>query len=222
MARGTWGGALDPNIFKVTFRFRMGTSKCQTGFKVRDVAAQDNSAQQVAQQVSDTLNTPFRFLLSSNDVLESIDVIKMGTEEGGLVQFTPTLGQGGNTNVGTAKLPQFVCANVALKSEIRKRYGQGRMFLPLVNEAHVDENIINNDGVAAINGFLTPLSGNFTGSTVTHDLILVNAHGPLAQRKVPGVSGYRPALPASWYDVVSLRINAAATFLRSRKIGVGS
>lgn len=222
MARGTWGGLTDPNIFKVNFRWRTGSSHMQTGFKLRDVGVSDNTAQEVADEVATQLNTPFRFLLSSDDALEMIDVIKLGSEEGGVHLFTPTEGVGGATGVDTAIMPSFMAANVALKSEIRKRYGQGRMFLPLTEEGWADKDLINNTGVTQINGFLTALTDHFTGDPLTHDLLLVNAHPALAQRNVPGVPGYRPAIPASWYDVVSIRINTAITFLRSRKVGVGS
>ncbi len=222
MARGTWGGLTDPNIFKVNFRFTLGTNKCQIGFKLRDVAVQDNTPQEVADEVSTQLNTPFRFLIPSDSHLELIDVLKLGTEDGAVHQFTPTDGQGGSTASTGSRLPAFMAANLSLKSEIRKRYGQGRMFLPIVEENHLDGNLINNAGVVALNGFIDALTTHFTGDPATHDLILVNAHPALPQRNQIGTPGYRPALPASWYDVVSLRLNTTATFLRSRKLGVGS
>lgn len=220
MARGTWGGTLDPNIFKVTFRFKLGSSFCQTGFKLRDVGTNDNSAQDVADEVATQLETPFKSILKPTDSLEGIDVVRLGSEEGGWHPFSPTVGL--FSMADTEELPNFMCANISLKSEIRKRYGQGRMFLPLISETQVDGNILNSAGVARMNIVLTPLSDHFTGDPLTHDLILVNAHPALPQREAPGSPRYRPAIPASWYDVVSLRINNVATFLRSRKVGVGS
>lgn len=222
MARGTWGGLTDPNIFKVTFRWRSGTSHCQMGFKLRDVAVQDNTAQEVADEVSTQLNTAFRFLIRPIDALESIDVIKLGTEEGGVHQFTPAEGAGGDTANAGSWLPEFLCANISLKSEIRKRYGQGRFFLPIAQENYIDTNLLNNAGVTAMNGFVNPLIEHFTGDPATHDLILVNAHPALAQRGTVGVPGYRAAIPASWYDVTAVRVNTLVTSLRSRRVGVGS
>lgn len=220
MSRGTWGGALDPNIFKVTLRFKLGNSFCQTGFKVRDVGVQDNTAQEVADEVALQLEVPFKTLISPTDSLEGVDVLKLGSEEGGWHPFNPVGGTYGIANAN--QLPHFVACNVALKSEIRKRYGQGRLFLPFVNEADIDANIITGGGVNRMNGFLTPLADHFTGDPATHDLLLVNAHAAMPQRGVPGNPEYRPAIPATWYDVVSIRVNTVATFLRSRKVGVGS
>lgn len=220
MARGTWGGLTDPNIFKVNIQFLLGTSKCQTGFKLRDAAVQDNSTQQVADQVRNVLQDPIRSLLGGTDQFVGVDVLKMGTEDGA---FAPSSVSVGAYPVGGgAEMPNFMAANVALKSEIRKRYGQGRMFLPIVNDEQVDGNALSVTGQTRPQAFIDALVGNFSGSILTHDLILVNAHPALAQRLVPGVPGYRPAIPASWYDVVSVRLNLIVTMLRSRKAGVGS
>lgn len=220
MARGNWGGALDPNVFKVNLLFTMGASKCQTGFKLRDYGVQDNSAQDVAGTVAGVLVTGFKFMLSARDSWLGVDVIKMGTEEGGW----DATGAGAGTNgvAANTELPNFICAAVTLKSEIRKRYGQGRMFLPLVDEVELDGNTVNAAGLSAVNAIITLITDNFTGSGLTHDLLLVNAHPALAARGAPGAPGYRAAIPASWYDVVSLRVNSLATSLRSRKAGVGS
>jgi hypothetical protein len=222
MARGTWGGTLDPSIFQVTFRFLRGTSHCQTGFKLRDVATNDNTAQEVADQVNTTLNAAFRGLLSGLDSLESIDVLKLGTEEGGTHLITAGSGGGSLTSTAASQVPSFMCANIAMKSEIRKRYGQGRMFLPIANDSEFDGNTLHADGVSVLQSFLTPLQSNFMGDPLTHDLILVNAHPLLPVRGAVGAPGYRPEIPASWYDVVTNRINSTVTALRSRRVGVGS
>jgi hypothetical protein len=220
MARGTWGGALDANIFKVNFRFYMGASKCQFGFKLRDAVTNDNSAQEVADQVRSVAADPFRALIPAVDGLEGIDVIRLGSEEGG---WSPQALQAGTLGAaGENELPNFTSVAVTLKSEIRKRYGQGRFFLPLCVNSDKAGNNLQAAGVTRIQTFLDVLSDNFTGAPETHDLILVNAHPLLPARGVIGGSGYRPEIPASWYDVVSLRINSLVTSLRSRKAGVGS
>lgn len=223
MARGTWGGALDPSIFKVTFRYTLRGQKCQTGFKLRDVAVQDNTAQEVADEVATRLTAAFRGLLLYTDMLELIDVTKLGSEEGGVHQYTPSQGQGQVDDGSTLNgVPSFIAANVALKSEIRKRYGQGRMFLPIGTQEWINTQLLNNGGVVAINGLLDLMTQHFTGDPATHDLIMVNAHPAMEARGAPGQPIYRAAIPASWYDVVSMRINTTLTTLRSRKAGVGS
>lgn len=220
MARGTWGGGSDPNIFKVNFRFFLGASHCQTGFKLRDAVTNDNSAQEVADEVATQLAASFRGMLGANDSLEGIDVLRLGSDEGGWHPVSP--GTGTYSFAGNEETPNFLAGNISLKSEIRKRYGQGRMFLPIVSDSMVDGNVLTSGGIARFQGFLDLITDHFTGDPATHDLILVNAHPALEQRGTPGAPGYRAALPASWYDVVSLRINTVATYLRSRKVGVGS
>jgi hypothetical protein len=115
-----------------------------------------------------------------------------------------------------------MAANVALKSEIRKRYGQGRMFLPVSAERFVGGNILLEPGILTIQAFITKLVDNFIGSAVGHDLHLVNAHGILPQIGSPEVGTGHAEIPRSWYDVTSLRLNTQVTMLRSRKAGVGS
>lgn len=222
MARGTWGGALDPNIFQVNLQFTLGTVKAQTGFKLRDVAAQDNSCEDVANEVRAQLESPFRNLLTAVDFLTAIDVVKLGTEESFISLFTPAEGPGALQTSLAQTLPSFMVCNVSLKSEIRKRYGQGRMYLPLRDENHVQGDTINALGVTAMNVFVNPLIEHFTGDALTHDLLMVNAHPAMPQRAAPGAPNYRAAIPASWYDVVSVRVNTAITTLRSRKLGVGT
>lgn len=220
MPRGTWGGALDPHIFKVNIRFYMGASKCQTGFKLRDVGVNDNSAQDVADQVDTVLTTAFRGILGTNDGVEGIDVTVLGSEEGGWHPVTTQTGT--HTFTAGEEEPNYMAACVQLKSEIRKRYGQGRFFLPICSEDSVSGNILSTGGITRVQSIIDPITSNFTGDPVTHDLILVNAHPLLPARGAVGTPGYRPEIPASWYDVVSLRMNNLVTMLRSRKAGVGS
>lgn len=223
MAKGTWGGLTDPNIFRVTIRFHRGGQQCQTSFKLRDVAVQDNDAQEVADNVATNIVGAFRNILLTNDVVDGVDVIKMGTEEGGWHPFGTGAGEG-QLDISSAGngTPAFVCANLAMKSEVRKRYGQGRMFLPLVHDGWIDGNVMNSTGVSNFNGLITALTTNYTGDPVTHDLKLVNAHPAIPEHLSVGQPGHRAAVPASWYDVVSLRLNTTVTMLRSRKFGVGS
>lgn len=220
MARGTWGGALDPNIFRCTIRFRLGTQKCQTGFHLRDVAINDNTEQDVATEMRTQLLTPFRGLLADNSAVESWDAAILGQDTG--YSLPETTGTGSTGHNATTEEPSFIAACVALKSEIRKRYGQGRMFWPIFAENMVDGDVLSTIGVSVLTSVVTAFTDHFTGNPATHDLLLVNAHPALPQRGAPGAPGYRPAIPASWYDVLSLRLNTVVTSLRSRKVGVGS
>lgn len=220
MARGTWGGALDPNVFRVKILFLLGTQKCQTGFHLRDVATNDNSAADVANEVHTQLQQTFRQLLTPRDSYDGVDVVRLGSDEGAGVTATQRTGLL-NTSAANDH-PTFVAGVLSLRSEIRKRYGQGRMFLPLTSDAYTDGDSINTDGLAGVQPFITALTDHFTGDPVTHDLLLVNAHGVLPAIPPVGTKPGRPEIPASWYDVNTLRLNSLVTSLRSRKVGVGS
>lgn len=221
MARGTWGtGLLDTHVFKVNIRFTRAGSKCQTGFKVRDLVTNDQSEQNVADAVRDVLEAPFRGIITPRDTIDGIDVQLMGQDTGAFAN--PVTTAGGMAVSAAEELPSFVNAVLSFKSEIRKRYGQGRMFIPVAHEGMLDANAINSFGQSLLNGFITPLTTNFTGSAVTHDLRLVTAHQALPERAATVGRPMRPAIPASWYDVGSIRLNTLVTTLRSRKAGVGS
>lgn len=220
MARGTWGGTTDPHIFKCDIHFIRSGQHCQTGFHLRDVAINDNTEQEVADQVRTVLWSPFRTLLATTDTVDFVTAKILGQDTGAVAA--------GNAEAGTSsadagqQVPSFMCALVTLKSEIRKRYGQGRMFFPVVAESQIDTNNASSILIGGMTTIINAINDNFTGDPVTHDLILVNAHGVLPPRAPTAHSPGRPEIPASWYDVVSVRLNTQLTALRSRKVGVGS
>lgn len=220
MARGTWGGSGDPNVFRCTIRFRLGTQKCQTGFHLRDVAFNDNTEQEVAEEMQTQLLTPFRGILHSTDSIESWEAAILGQDTG--YSLPETNGAGTLSDGASSIEPTFVSAVVSLKSEIRKRYGQGRMFWPTRSESSIDGDVFNAGAIAMYTVLVDAFTDHFTGDPVTHDLLLVNAHGIIPAHGVIGNPGYHPEIPASWYDVLSLRLNTVVTSLRSRKVGVGS
>lgn len=220
MARGTWGGATDPNIFKVTIRYLARNQHCQTGFHLRDVAINDNTEQDVADECAAQLTGTFRQLLAPTDTLEGFDARILGQDTG--ATNTVVVGSGLAVTDAQKEGPNFIAGCLTLKSEIRKRYGQGRMFLPIASEEWIDNDVFNANGVNQIQQFINALTDHFTGDPVTHDLLMVNAHGILPPRPPTATTPGRPEIPASWYDVTSLRLNTVVTFLRSRKVGVGS
>jgi len=121
-----------------------------------------------------------------------------------------------------APLPNFVAVNIALKTQRRKRYGQGRMFWPLRDENDVTGDSLITAAVTSFQGVIDALTSLYTGSEVTHDLLLCNAHGVIAPRAAHGSTPARPEIPPSWYDVGAVKLNTAVTMLRSRKVGIGA
>lgn len=220
MARGTWGGALDPHIFKVTVRYLIGVQQCQNSFHLRDVGVQDNSEEDVANEVRTQLENGFRSLLKTSDSMVGYDVRTLGADTG--FALAPSGTPGLNATTDDNALPSFTAAVLSLKSEIRARYGQGRMFLPLTGINQQDYNTITATFIAQANTLITAMTDHFTGDPVTHDLLLVNAHGIIPARPATATTPARAEIPPSWYDVTSLRLNQICTSLRSRKVGVGS
>lgn len=220
MARGTWGGATDPNIFRCTIRYLKDGQHCQTGFYLRDVAINDNTEQDVANEIRDQLETPFRNFLRNSDGIEGFDARILGQDTGAFAN--PVLTNGASQTSDAEAVPNFVAVVLTMKSEIRKRYGQGRMFLPVPSEDEIDGNQLSVFGHQTTDPFVTALTDHFTGDPLTHDLLLVNAHGTLPARAPTPTTPGRPEIPPSWYDVVSLRLNTILSSLRSRKVGVGS
>lgn len=220
MAQGTWGGGGDPNIWRVAIRFMCGGSQCQTGFKLRDVAVQDNDANEVIAPVDNWVQNFFRPLLLTADQIIAVDATRLGGEEGAELLYPNLFGTSG-INPADASA-SFMAVNVALKTSLRKRYGQGRMFLPFRRDQDADQNFLNNSGIAAFQGAIDGLTTAFTGDPVTHDLLLVNAHGVLPPRAATASSPARPEIPAKWYDVETVKINRTVTALRSRKAGIGA
>lgn len=220
MASGTWGGVTDPNIFKVTLTWAQGSGVCQTGFKLRDLAVQDNSPLDVANAVDAFFNGQFKTLLMNADTLINIDVLKMGTVEGTKKLYDNVHGTM-NPQINQWQ-PGFLAVQVALKTSNRSRYGQGRMFWPVRNGDYTTQESLNATGITAYQGVVDDLVAKFSGSVLTHDLVLVNAHGTIPPRAAHGSTPARPEITPHYYDVETVHLNTTITGLRSRKVGIGS
>ena len=140
--------------------------------------------------------------------------MRLGGEEGFTKEYTTLTGT--LSLVSVSVVPTFMCAQIALKTQRRKRYGQGRMFWPIRDENDFEGDKLTSGAVTRFQGVIDALTTLFTGNPVTHDLLLCNVH-PLIEAR-----GTRPAIPAAWYDVDAVKLNTAVTFLRSRKAGIGA
>ena len=217
MADGSLGGALDQNVFKVRCGMQVNLQKIETGFKLRDVAVNDNSAEDVADAVDTWFNGAFKAILSTVDKLLYIDVTKMFSEEGFRKEYVNVTG----TMAGGVDLfaPTPTAVQISLKTQRRKRYGQGRMFWPCRAENWANGDFLNSTGIAGMQGVVDDLLSKFTG--VSADLHLCNAHLTIPPRAATTTSPARPEIAPHWYDVDTVKINEALTFIHSRKSGVG-
>lgn len=219
MARGTWGGVGDRHPYKVNIKWTAGTSVQQTGFHMRATGAEIGAAQEVADEVADFVNDSFRTILTTDNRILGVDVVDMVSFEGGTVSPANLAGSIAYGEAGST--PDFIAVTTALKSELRTRYGQGRMFLPIIGEYMIDRNRLSAAGAAAIQGVIDAMVERYTGGGV-FGYRMVNVHGAIDARPATPSRPIRPAIPPSWYDVVSLRLNTNVTALKSRKSGVGS
>jgi hypothetical protein len=211
MAQGTWGSGLGSTIFRCNIQFQHSGQKCQTGFHLRDVGVAGQSPADVADAVADWATTQFIKCLHTSGRLTGIDVQNLLTNTGHSISPSNLAGtQGG------VVAPGFLTVPVSLKGELRKRYGSGRMLWPVPNVDSVEGNIVTPAMVTFYDTVITDLVDRFIGNAITTDLQLCHAH------KAMPANGDRPALPASWYDVTSVRLNTSVSSLKRRKAGVGS
>lgn len=223
MSYGTVAGPPQQNIFRVEIQFELENAKCQTGFYLRDALLNDNDLQDVLDAVVPIADTQFRAMLMAPDLLTGVDVVRIFDKVGISHSFSSTAGSVAGGLDST--VPGFTACVLNLKGERRIKLGQGRMFLPVRFETWVTGSQVSNAGVAVINPFITAMTDAFIGNQLTGGLQLCNYHDakperPTTRKGQPGPN--LPAVPASYYDVTSLRLNRTLTSLGSRKLGNGS
>lgn len=217
--RGTWGsGVGDWRPYAVKISWKAGVNVLQTGFHLRAATLEIGSPEEVATEVQAFVDEAFKTILSDQDQILGVDVVNLVTKEG---FSTSPPGLFGTMANNPNYLPSFVAAVVSLKGELRTRYGQGRMFYPVRLESATGIEVITASGAIAIQAVIDEMATRWIGNAVT-GYNLVNLHGVLPARPATPSSPIRPEIPASWYDVTSMRLNTNLTFLRSRKAGVGS
>lgn len=214
MARGEWGGSLQIHPLKVRISFTLDGVKAQTGFTLRDQSATPSNPQACAENVGAFVEANMRGLFLGSDRFDGVDVVDMVTGEGGGYSFNNITGS--NPDNPDAATPTFMTVVVAMKGELRRRYGQGRMLLPFRNETWTTRQVANGSGVAAYNGFLAALSAEYMQNPVLKTYRLITAHGVIPPRAATPTAPPRPEVPPSWYDVTTLRLNTKLSFLRSR------
>lgn len=219
MARGTWGGALDRHPYKVRISWTDDVHILQTGFTLMSVGANVSSPEEAANAVLPWVDEKFKTLLLTTQRIAGIDVVDLTNLEGFAISPGAMVG---TRAVGAAsQVPSALAYVVSMKGELRARYGQGRMFWPIVTDNDFDGDLLSAAGIAAAQDVIDDLAARFIGNTVGgHNL--VNVHGVIPARAATPTRPARDEVPPSWYDVTSLRLRTVVTFLRSRKAGVGS
>lgn len=218
MADGGMGGIGDSSVFDIVISWLANGQHCQTGFSVRDVAVNDNDAQDVADAVDPFANGLFKGLLLATDRLLSVDVVKLFSEDSAHIDYVNVAGT--NNPGSTTYLPTFIACQIAMKRQARKRYGQGRMFWPIRQDTWVDADQLTGPAITAIQSIIDDLKSKFTG--VSADLHLVNRTFTVAARPATSTTPARTAITNHWWEVDTLVLKTDVTAIKSRKVGKGS
>lgn len=213
---GTGVGQFEP--YDVRISWQLAASRQMAGFSLRKNAAVAATTQDVLDHVVANVLEVFRLRLAVDATVLGVDVVKPLTKEG--VSYAPTTTLTGGT--GNVYMPGFVAAVFSFRSSIRARYGQGRMFFPVTLESWADRETLNAAGFTALDPIREALADNYIDPVGAGDFSLINWHKLLPAGRPSKSATPLPEVPATWYDVQSIRINPQVTALRSRKQGVGS
>ena len=211
MATGAWGEGGGQRVFRATISFTHGGQRCQTGFHLRDVGINTLDPDDVATEVGQWATTQFIKTLNAQDQVLGVDVENLVSREGHSLSYNNVAGA-----VGGAQIPAFLMFSVALKGSIRRRYGSGRMLWPVSNINDLNGQVLATAAVTRIAEAITDLQTRFIGPAITTSMHLVHLHEALP------AGTNRPAVPATWYDITSIRLNTALSALRRRRQGVGN
>lgn len=217
---GPWGGVLNQRVFRVKIAFKLGQSNCQTGFHLRDVGVNTLDPDDVVELVRPWADTHFRALLKVTDSLVGVDAMNLVSKEGAAHSFTTTAGSMAVDAVTSG--PSFLMVPITLKGERRTRYGQGRMLWPVVNDLHTSGDALSAAGASTFQGVIDELAELFIGPAITTNAHLINLHELLPSTRPHKGDEPLPEVPATWYDVTSIRLNTTLSSLKSRKVNVGS
>jgi len=212
MAQGSWGESGDRTVFRVTVRWLAAGQKCQTGFYLRDTGLlNDQDAEDVVNLVDPWVQQRFIHCLHQDDRIDTLDAENITTKVGFAKSYSGLAGAGGGV-----RAPNFLQVPVALKGELRRRYGSGRMLWPVAAVGWLNGQQLTDANLADFNTTAADLATRFIGSDLTLPVRLVHAHDTLPAK------GARPLVPRQWYDVTSIRVSSLVSSIRRRKAGVGS
>jgi hypothetical protein len=218
MASGLILGTGAKAVYQVNIGWLANNQHCQTGFAVRDVAFNDNTAQGVLDVIDPFANGLFKGLLLDSDRLLFLDVARLFSEDSAHKDYVNVPGTNGSGQA--TYLPTFLSMKIAMKRQARKRYGQGRMFWPIRQDTWVDADTLTAGAITAVNSIIQWLTDNLTG--VTADLHLCNYHMVIPARPAKGSTPAREEIPPTWYDVDTIVLATDATAVKSRKVGRGA
>lgn len=196
-------------VFRVTVMMSCRLQQLQFSYHLRDVGIPTSTAEDAHGDAKAWLNTIYRPALSSDVSITRLAVERLIEGSYFAEDFAALPGTGTEQQLITS---QALC--ISLKSNLRSRHANGRMFWPCMGAPTNDRaNVVALDriGTAA-----AATAARWTGSALltNRKLVVVGAGVP---DPTSGITG-----PPRWTDVETVRVNPVITNLRSRKVGVGS
>lgn len=196
-------------VFRITVFLAVRLQKLQFSYHLRDLGLPTSTVEDAHADALEWLNTIYRSALSTDVAMTRLSCERLVEGSYFSQDFTNTFGllQQSQTLTG-----QSFC--VSLKSNLRARHANGRMFWPAAGSAEVDR---GNSAVVNLNNIAAAATATrWTGFALIAPRRMVVVGAPAPQGA--GV----PLGPPRWTDVENISVNPVLTHLRSRKVGIGS
>lgn len=196
-------------VFKIIVMMECRLQQIQFSFHLRDTGVPTSTAQNAHDDALEWLNTIYRPCLSSQVAVKRLSAERLITKEYHQTEFAALTGLYGEAQKLTTNA---LC--ISLKSNLRSRHANGRMFWPLGSDPINDR--ANESGFNVIATAAAATAARWTGiaALTNRKLVVVGAGAPDPVTGAPGAP--------RWTDVETVKVNPVVTNLRSRKVGVGS
>lgn len=196
-------------VFRITVMMSCRLQQMQFSYHLRDVGVPTSTAEDAHADAKAWLNTIYRPALSADVAITRLAVERLVEGSYFAEDFAALNGSGSQQQLITS---QALC--ISLKSNLRSRHANGRMFWPASGAPSNDR--ASGPGFDTIVTAAAATATRWTGSALLTNRKLVVVGAGIAD-PATGVLG-----PPRWTDVETIRVNPVITNLRSRKVGVGS
>jgi len=206
---GTVAGS---TIYKVTVHGEIEQQQVQFGFHLRQTGFLDATDASDVLPIMDTwTNTHLRTILNNTVRIVRTSVLEITTKEYAEQEYTNRFG-----TLNEQSLPAFVAVLVSLRSPVRSRHRNGRMYWFGIAEGATSGSVIQPTALAVFQPVLDAFNAEFLNHTLTKPFNLV----VVAQARPATVN--RPAIEHSYIDIEATRIAVNVTSMGTRRIGRGS
>jgi hypothetical protein len=209
MAQGELAGT---RLYKVTIHGEIEQQKVQFGFHLRETGFVNTTSPGDVLPFLDTwTNSNLRTILATTARIVRAEVLNVQSKDFAQQEYTNRFG-----TVNEQALPSFVACLVSLRSPLRARYRNGRMYWFGLTEGATSGSVIQPTALATIQPVLDAFNAEYLDHALTKSFNVCVLATPRP------ANAYRPAITASWIDCTSTRLSANVTSMGTRRIGRGS